>query len=220
MNDAQQHLVSKTANFIEQRMRGEGSGHDWWHAYRVWQTAKTLAQSEKEANHFIVELGALLHDIADWKFHDGDFEAGPQATRTWLESIAVDEPIILAVEEIVRNTSFKGAKVSVQHSSIEAKIVSDADKLDAIGAIGIARTFAYGGSKNRAIYDPDIKPVEHVTFEAYKNSDGPTINHFYEKLLLLKDQLETESGRKLAGHRHSYMQQFLDEFYAEWKGER
>lgn len=219
MNGAQKVLVTKTADFVKDKMLGEGSGHDWWHIYRVWQTSKTILKQEPLANPLITELGALLHDIADWKFHNGDFEAGPRAARAWLASLEVEERVITAVEEIARNTSFKGAKVKVERPTVEAKIVSDADKLDAIGAIGIARAFAYGGNKNRPLYEPDISPVEHETFEAYKNGGSHTINHFYEKLLLLKDQLETESGRKLAEHRHVYMEQFLDEFYKEWEGE-
>lgn len=211
-------LIRKTAAFIKERLLGEGSGHDWWHIYRVWQVAKAIAKNEPDANLLVVELGALLHDIADWKFADGDIEAGPRAAREWLVHQGVHEATIKHIEDILRNVSFKGAKVKLKLNSLETKIVSDADKLDAIGAIGIARTFAYGGSKNRSMYEPDHKPTLHDTFEAYKSSNSPTINHFYEKLLLLKDMMQTETGKQMAEHRHKYMEQFLDEFYGEWEG--
>lgn len=213
-------LIEKTADFVKEKMLGEGSGHDWWHVYRVWQLAKTIADTEPEANRLIVELGALLHDIADWKFADGDLEAGPRAARKWLESCNADEETITHIEDILRNTSFKGAKVALNLTSIEAKIVSDADKLDAMGAIGIARAFAYGGSKNRSMYEPDQKPTLHATFEAYKTDQSHTVNHFYEKLLLLKDIMQTETAKKLAQSRHEYMEKYLEEFYAEWEGKR
>lgn len=219
MNSNQQNIVKQTADFVKQKMLGEGSGHDWWHVYRVWQIAKTITANEPQADLYIVELGALLHDIADWKFADGDLEAGPRAARQWLETCSVDNKTIEHVEDILRNISFKGAKVALQLNSIEAKIISDADKLDALGAIGIARTFAYGGSKSRSMYEPDQKPVLHETFEDYKNNQSHTINHFYEKLLLLKDIIQTETGRQLAQKRHEYMVNYLEEFYKEWDGE-
>jgi uncharacterized protein len=172
-----------------------------------------------EADRLIVELGALLHDIADWKFADGDLEAGPKAARKWLESKTVSEEVITHIEDIIRDTSFKGANVGLNLKTLEAKIVFDADKLDAIGAIGIGRTFAYGGSTRQSMYEPDQKPVLHDSFEAYKNSKSSTINHFYEKLLLLKDIMKTTTGKRLAQHRHEVMEQFLDEFFKEWKGE-
>ncbi len=212
-------LIEETAEFVKQKMLGEGSGHDWWHVYRVWQTAKHIADNEPEADTTIVELGALLHDIADWKFADGDLEAGPKAARKWLKQQSADEQLILHIEDIIRDTSFKGAKVALQLKTLESKIIFDADKLDAIGAIGIARTFAYGGNKNREIYNPEEKPVLHESFEEYKNKgETHTINHFYEKLLLLKDLMQTESGKALAQHRHRYMESFLEEFYSEWEG--
>jgi uncharacterized protein len=217
MNDTQ--LISETAEFIKQRLLGEGSGHDWWHVYRVWQLAKTIADNEPNADRLTVELGAILHDIADWKFAGGDTEAGPKAARQWLEGKSVDEKVISHIEDIIRDTSFKGANVDLNLKTIEAKIVSDADKLDAIGAIGIGRTFAYGGSKGRSMYEPDQKPTMHDSFEAYKKSDSPTINHFYEKLLLLKDLMYTKTGKRLARHRHKIMEQYLDEFFKEWHGE-
>jgi uncharacterized protein len=217
MSDKQ--LIDETAEYIKQKLLGEGSGHDWWHVYRVWQLSRTILEGEPKADRPTVELGALLHDIADWKFADGDLEAGPKAARMWLESKGVDEKVIGHIEDIIRDTSFKGANVDLNLKTIEAKIVFDADKLDAIGAIGIARTFAYGGNKNRSMYEPDQKPTMHSTFEEYKNSDSPTINHFYEKLLLLKDLMNTETGKHLAEHRHEIMEQFLDEFFKEWQGE-
>ncbi len=214
-----QDLILKTADFIKQKMLGEGTGHDWWHVYRVWQVAKTIAENESEADKLTVELGALLHDIADWKFADGDMEAGPKAAREWLESLEVDDATIAHVEDIIRDTSFKGANVDLDMKTLEARIVFDADKLDAIGAIGIARTFAYGGSKNRPIYEPDQEPTMHDSFEAYKANQSHTVNHFYEKLLLLKNLMQTDTGKKMAEQRHAYMEDFLSEFYKEWNGE-
>ena len=163
-------------------------------------------------------MAALLHDIADWKFYGGDEDAGPKAAREWLEQQGVDEEIIVHVCEIIKHLSFKGAGVKSQMKTKEGMIVQDADKLDAIGAIGIARTFAYGGHANRALYDPDIKPEYHTSFEAYKNNQGHTINHFYEKLLLLKDLMNTQAAKKVAEDRHKYMEEFLNRFYAEWDG--
>ena len=211
-------LISKTADFIKNRMLDESTGHDWWHVYRVWQIAKTIAANEPKADGLTVELGALLHDIADWKFAGGDMEAGPKAAREWLESQGVGDDIIRHIEDIIKDTSFKGANVALDMKTLESKIVFDADKLDAIGAIGIARTFAYGGNKERPIYNPELKPTMHDTFEAYKADESHTINHFYEKLLLLKNLMQTKTGKKLAEHRHAYMESFLDEFYKEWDG--
>lgn len=210
--------VAKTAQYIKDKFSGEGSGHDWWHMYRVWQLAKEISKNEQETNHLVVELAALLHDIADWKFNDGNTEAGPKAAREWLISIKVSEDIIEHVEEIIRTISYKGAGVASNMKTIEGKIVHDADKIDALGAIGIARTFAYGGSKSREIYNPEIIPTQHQTFETYKNDIGPTINHFYEKLLLLKDRMYTSTGKRIAESRHQYMEKFLEEFYTEWDG--
>jgi len=167
---------------------------------------------------FSLELAALLHDIADHKFNDGDEEVGPRAARQWLEGLNVDNAVIEHVEDIIRNVSFKGANVETKLNTIEGKIIHDADKLDAIGAIGIGRTFAYGGMKGRPMYDPDIEAELHDTFEAYKKSNGPTLNHFYEKLLLLKDRMFTETGKEIARQRHDYMEGFLKEFLEEWEG--
>ena len=214
MTNAQ--IIDKTKNHLENKFKDENTGHDWWHMYRVWQLSKRIAKTESSADMFVVELGALLHDVADWKFNDGDLEAGPKVAREWLSSLQVQDEIILRVEDIIRNVSFKGANVKQNMKSIEGKIVSDADKLDAIGAIGIARTFAYGGANGTPIYDPNIEPVKHKTFEEYKNSKTHTINHFYEKLLLIKDKLYTQTAKDIAKHRHDIMKNYLDEFYKEW----
>jgi uncharacterized protein len=213
-------LITKTAEFVKEKFKSEGSGHDWWHLYRVWQLAKHLAKEEKGAKLLVVELAALLHDIADWKFHGGDEEAGPIAARGWLESIHVDDEIMKQVVYIVKHVSFKGGVKANVMNSIEGKIVQDADRLDAIGAIGIARVFAFGGNFNRPIHEPNEKPKNYNDFEAFKKNltKGSSINHFYEKLLLLKDKMNTESGKKIAQRRHEFMEKYLKEFYAEWEG--
>jgi uncharacterized protein len=217
---AQSAVVGATSRFVKGKFSGEGTGHDWWHMYRVWQLAKTIAAKEPAADRYIVELGALLHDIADWKFHDGDLEAGPKAARQWLERQKAGEAVIMHVEDIIRTVSFKGAGVASNMATLEGKIVHDADKLDAMGAIGIARAFAYGGANGRPMHDPDHPPETHADFEAYKGSKGSSINHFYEKLLLLKDRMYTDTAKQLAAGRHAYLEKFLDEFYAEWSGQR
>jgi uncharacterized protein len=214
---AQVSVINKTLDFVKETLFGEGSGHDYWHVYRVWNNAKALAKGE-QCNTYIVELGALLHDIADHKFHDGDLTVGPRVARQFLENLEVEEEIIAAVCEIIATVSFKGAKVESKMKTIEGMIVQDADRLDAIGAIGVARTFAYGGHKGHEMYNPDIKPQLHDNFEDYKNSKGTTINHFYEKLLLLKDLMNTDTGKKAAEKRHKYMKDFLSQFYDEWNG--
>jgi uncharacterized protein len=215
-------IVQKTADFIEQKFAAEGSGHDWWHMYRVWQLAKTIAEQEKGADMFVVELGALLHDIADWKFHDGDPEAGPKAATAWLTEQKVSSEVIDQVVYIVRHISFKGGTNKHAMQTLEGKIVQDADRLDAIGAIGIARTFTFGGSHGRVMYDPNSAPQTFNSFEEFKASikKGTTVNHFYEKLLLLKDGMHTTTAKKIAQSRHEYMEKFLDEFFAEWEGKR
>lgn len=216
----QAEIIQKTQDFLKEKFATESSGHDYWHMYRVWKLAKHIATKEKGVDTFTLELAALLHDIADWKFADGDEEAGPKAAREWLESLAVDDAVIRHIEDIIRNVSFKGANVETKLDTIEGKIVHDADKLDAIGAIGIGRTFAYGGAKGRPMHDPNVTAEQHSSFEAYKNSNSPTINHFYEKLLLLKDRMFTETGKQLAQHRHEHMEAFLQEFLDEWEGKR
>ncbi len=218
----QQDIIRLTETFVKNTLQNAEGGHDWWHILRVWNNAKTIAQNESPMDDnslFIIELSALLHDIADAKFHNGDEEIGPQTARTFLESLAVENPIIEHVENIIRHISFKGGNFDKAFHSPELAIVQDADRLDAIGAIGIARTFNYGGFKNREMYNPDIKPNMSLSKEAYKASNAPTINHFYEKLLLLKDRMNTETGKKMAEQRHVFMETFLQQFYAEWAGD-
>jgi uncharacterized protein len=212
-------IINKTAEYAKATLTGLDSGHDWWHVYRVWKNAILIGKQEK-ADMFVVELAALLHDIADWKFHDGNDAIGPQTAREWLEKIAVDETIISHVCQIIKDISFKGAGVETKMKSMEGMIVQDADRLDAIGAIGISRTFAYGGLKGRELYNPEIEPEKHETFEQYKKSQGPTINHFYEKLFLLKDLMNTATAKMIAGHRHKVMEDFVNEFMLEWEGKR
>ncbi len=208
-------LISNTIRFVKTQLAQAESGHDWFHIERVYKNALLIAQ-EENCNLTIVKLAALLHDIADSKFHDGDEAIGPRTAQFFLESQQVDPTIIANVVQIIENISFKGGNVSATFASIELNIVQDADRLDAIGAIGIARTFNYGGFKNRLLFDPSIPPVLNQSKEAYKKSTAPTLNHFYEKLLLLKDKMHTERGKKMAVKRHHFMELFLSEFYAEW----
>jgi uncharacterized protein len=212
-------LIDKTILFVKATLAQAEGGHDWFHIERVYKNALLIAESEK-CDVEIVQLGALLHDIADSKFHDGDESIGPKTARTFLESEKVEPTIIDHVIAIIENISFKGGKVERQFSSIELDIVQDADRLDAIGAIGIARTFNYGGFKNRALYNPEIAPNLTMTKDEYKNNEAPTINHFYEKLLLLKDKMNTQTGKQIAQDRHRYMEDFLEQFYAEWEGKK
>jgi uncharacterized protein len=211
-------IIEKTIAFVKTTLAGAEGGHDWWHIYRVWNMARRIAEKE-QADLFVVELAALLHDIADPKFHAGDEEIGPQMAAQFLSEQGVDPGIIHHVNEIIRNISFKNNFGKVDFQSTELAVVQDADRLDAIGAIGIARTFNYGGYKNRPLYDPDIPARDNLTKEAYTKSDGPTINHFYEKLLLLKNKMNTETGKCIAEERHSFMLDFLSRFYSEWEGE-
>ncbi len=211
-------LITRTADFVRAKFLHEGSGHDWEHIRRVWQVARALARDTPHANPLVTELGALLHDVADWKFHDGDEEAGPRASRAWLESQQAKENIIQAVEAIIREISFKGLGVATPMSTVEGELVQDADRLDAIGAIGVARAFAYGGHKGRPLHDPAVLPVVHNSFESYKQNTAPTINHFYEKLLHLRERLHTPAARRVAEERHAFMEQFLTQFLREWEG--
>ena len=207
-------VIEKTQSFVRQTLANAEGGHDWWHIHRVWINAKRIAESE-EANLLIVELAALLHDIADSKFHNGDEEIGPATAGKFLESIAMDEEIIIHVQQIIQHISFKSGFDNKTFHSKELEIVQDADRLDAIGAIGIARAFSYGGFKGREIYNPEIKTNLNMSKEEYKNSTAPTINHFYEKLLLLKDKMNTATGKAMAEQRHHFMQLYLDQFYSE-----
>ncbi len=212
-------VLDNTILFVKQQLSTAEGGHDWFHIERVYKNALLIAQTEN-CDVTVVKLGALLHDIADSKFHDGDETIGPKTAKTFLENEKVDEATIVHVINIIENISFKGGNFEKKFHSKELEIVQDADRLDAIGAIGIARTFNYGGFKNRALYNPAIAPNLTMSKEEYKNSDSPTLNHFYEKLLLLKDKMNTETGKKIAQARHQYMENFLSQFYAEWDGEK
>lgn len=211
-------IIEKTIDFVQNALRGAEGGHDWFHTQRVFKSSLFIAKDEKDADPLVVGLGALLHDIADSKFHDGDESLGPQMARDFLGELGVKKPIIDHVVLIIENISFKGGNHDQNFKSTELDIIQDADRLDALGAIGIARTFNYGGFKNRPLYDPAIPPKLDMTKEEYKKSEAPTINHFYEKLLLLKDRMNTETGKQLAKKRHEFMEAFLKEFYEEWEG--
>lgn len=208
-------MTYKIADHLKKEFLHESTGHDWWHIYRVWNTSKYIAQKEG-GNQEIIELGALLHDIADWKFHDGDESIGPKKAIELMNSFQIDKNVQAEVVKIIQEISYKGAGVKTPMSSLEGKIVQDADRLDAIGAMGIARAFAYGGAKHREIHNPEITPILHGSFEEYKTSKGTTINHFHEKLLLLKDRMNTATGKELANQRHEYMVEFLTQFDLEW----
>lgn len=210
-------VIKSTIEFVKNELLNAEAGHDWWHVLRVWNSAKTLAE-EEHADIFVVELAALLHDIADSKFNEGDEEIGPRKAAEFLRSLDVEEPIVIHVEQIIRNMSFKSSLSGVSFRSKEMKVVQDADRLDAMGAIGIARAFSFGGFKAREFYDPAVEPNLHLSKEEYKKSAAPTINHFYEKLLLLKDLMNTSSGKRLSEDRHRFMELYLDQFYAEWDG--
>ena len=213
-----EQIIENTIQFVKQTLKGAEGGHDWFHIERVYNNAKLIAKSEK-VDLFVVQLGALLHDIADAKFYEGDESVGPKKAKVFLESQNVDKSTIIHVENIIKYISFKSSLSSEKlFTSPELSVVQDADRLDAIGAIGIARCFNYGGFKNRVLYDPEISPNLNMTKEEYKKSSSPTINHFYEKLLLLKDQMNTTTGKKIAADRHTYMEQFLEQFYNEWNG--
>lgn len=211
-------IINNTILFVKNQLTHAEGGHDWFHIERVYKNALLIAE-EEECDLTVVKLAALLHDIADSKFHNGDESVGPKTARTFLESQNVSEAIISHVIAIIENISFKGGNFEKEFHSKELEIVQDADRLDAIGAIGIARTFNYGGFKNRPLYNPNIQPNLNMSKEEYKNSEAPTLNHFYEKLLLLKDKMNTETGKKIAQKRHDFMITFLSQFYSEWEGE-
>jgi len=215
-------IIERTIAFVKNTLEGVEGGHDWFHIQRVYRNTLHLAKEEK-VDHLVVCLGALLHDIADAKFYDGDESVGPKMAVDFLTSHAVDAEVIFHVENIIKHISFKNSldtATKERFNSRELQVVQDADRLDALGAIGIARAFNYGGFKNRALYDPDLPPKPNLTKAEYKKSQAPTINHFYEKLLLLKDQMYTQTGKKLAEQRHQFLLDYLDQFYAEWEGER
>jgi len=211
-------ILENTIAFVKETLKNAEGGHDWFHIQRVLKNARLIAKNE-DVDDFVVSLGALLHDIADSKFHNGDEAIGPKVAEEFLKSQHVDITVIEHVVQIINNISFKGGKVARTFSSLALDVVQDADRLDAIGAIGIARTFNYGGFKNNAIYNPDVLPELNMSKAEYKKGNGTTVNHFYEKLLLLKDKMNTETGKQLAQQRHKYMEGILEQFYGEWNGE-
>lgn len=213
-------LINQTFDFVKEQLGNAEGGHDWWHIHRVWRTASTIAEQEPGANLLLVELSALLHDIADSKFHGGDDSVGPRIAGEFLASQGVDPAITQEVQLIISQISFKGGHNKGAYQSLELSIVQDADRLDAIGAIGIARAFNYGGFKNRPLYDPAQPPNLQKSVEQYKFNNDPTINHFYEKLLLLKDRMNTATGKAMAEQRHAFMEAYIEQFYAEWDGQR
>jgi len=209
--------ILDTITFVKQELKNAEGGHDWWHIERVWKTAKHIAKTE-QVDLLVVELSALLHDIADSKFHDGDESIGPQKASSFLHTLEIEENVINHVIHIIENISFKGGKEAQTFQSMELDVVQDADRLDALGAIGIARTFNYGGFKNREIYNPTIPSNLNMTKEEYKKSTAPSINHFYEKLLLLQELMNTATGKAMAAKRHQFMESYLEQFYSEWEG--
>ncbi|WP_281980138.1 HD domain-containing protein [Tenacibaculum mesophilum] len=212
-----EQIIQNTIEFVKETLKGAEGGHDFFHIERVYKNALLIAKNEN-VDEFVVSLGALLHDIADSKFHNGDETVGPKKARTFLESQKVSEEIITHIEKIITNISFKGGNFKQSFTSPELNVIQDADRLDAVGAVGIARCFNYGGFKNRELYNPEIPPNLKMTKEEYKKSTAPTINHFYEKLLLLKDKMNTKTGKAIAEQRHAYMEGFLEQFYKEWNG--
>lgn len=222
----EKEIIAETIDFVKTTLQGAEGGHDWWHIERVWSLAKTIAEKEAGANMFVVELAALLHDIADSKFHGGDESIAPKKAADFLATLGVAPDIIAQVVYIINNISFKNTlekntleKNTLKKNTLELQIVQDADRLDAIGAVGIARCFNYGGFKNRELYNPNIPLNMNLSKAAYKNSTAPTINHFYEKLLLLKDKINTPAAKIIAQQRHEFMELFLAQFYREWQGE-
>lgn len=213
------HLIEKTRAYVEESLRGETTGHDIHHALRVEKMALHIAAKEG-GNPLIVILAALLHDIADWKFHDGNIKLSSRLAEDWLSKWKLPKKSICHICDIIYRISYKGSGVATPMKTLEGKIVQDADRLDAIGAIGIARAFAYGGANSRPLYDPSESPVQHKNFTAYKNSKSHTINHFYEKLLLLKNRMWTDTAKNIARNRHCFMEKFLKEFYREWEGKK
>ncbi len=217
MTGSQEKIIENTIKFVQNELNNAEGGHDWWHIYRVWKTAVHIAMEEK-ADLFVVQMGALLHDIADSKFNNGNEEIGPKKAVQFMTSLNLDIKTIEHLEAIIRNISFHKTFEEKKFDSSELRVIQDADRLDAIGAIGIARAFNYGGYKNFKLYDPGIEPDLYMSKETYKKSDAPTINHFYEKLFLLKGMMNTPTGKKLAERRHTYMENFVAQFMNEWEG--
>lgn len=213
VNISEIHALKQTEDYVRNLFENEYTGHDWWHINRVRNVALKIAEKEG-GNRYIIEMSALLHDVDDWKINS---EGNSSKTSTWLKNIKIDDSEAKIILEVIEQVSFKGAGVLNDAVSLEAKIVQDADRLDAIGAIGIARTFAYGGNKGRPIFLPEIKPELHDNFESYKKTTAPTINHFYEKLLLLKNRLNTKTAIEIAKNRHTFMEAFLEQFFKEWE---
>lgn len=209
-------ILDEVKKYIRKSLGEEATGHDWWHSWRVWKLSKKIAEKEG-GNLFVIELAALFHDIADWKFYGGSTKKGAEKAKSLLKKLGVDDKTIKRICHIIDNVSFKGAGVKNKIKTKEGMIVQDADRLDVLGAIGIARIFAYGGFKGREIYNPNIKPKLHKTFKEYKNSKSTSINHFYEKILLLKDRLNTKTAKKIAERKHKFLENFLKEFFREWK---
>lgn len=214
-----ENMIRQTVAFVQGKLTNAEAGHDWWHVQRVWNNTKLILATE-EADALVCELTALLHDIADSKFHGGDEHIGPRIAGEFLHSIGLDQGRIEHVQKIMLNMSYKASLGHVEFHSEELEVVQDADRLDAIGAVGIARAFHYGGFKNREIYNPDIPIEDQLTKERYKNTTAPTINHFYEKLLLLRDKMNTDTAKQIAEKRHHFMESFLHQFYGEWNGKR
>ena len=207
--------IEQTITFVKGMLEGAEAGHDWFHIERVYHTALHI-NAKEGGDPLIVSLASLLHDIADSKFNGGDEEKGPRIAGEFLRTLGISEAIISEVQLIIKNMSYKAGLGQIDYHSRELNIVQDADRLDAIGAIGIARAFTYGGFKNRLMYDPAVLPAPDQDKEAYKNSTAPTINHFYEKLLKLKDLMNTSYGKQLAEERHQFMLIFLEQFHKEW----
>jgi len=217
MTNTNEEIIEKTIGFVKEQLKNAEGGHDWWHIYRVWKLALSIGK-EENADLFVVQLGSLLHDIADSKFNNGDEEIGPRLAKSFLIEMNVNSDIIEHVDAIIRNISFHKTFENKKFNSIELEVIQDADRLDAIGAIGIARAFNYAGHKNFAIHIPGIEPKLNMTKEEYKKSNAPTINHFYEKLFLLKDMMNTSTGKLLAEKRHKYMETYIAQFMKEWEG--
>lgn len=214
-----EEIIQNTISFVKNELKNAEGGHDWFHIERVYKNSILISEGEN-VDKTVVALGALLHDIADSKFHNGDETVGPKKASEFLKTQKVAEDIVEHVVKIIENISFSGGNKTQSFTSKELDVVQDADRLDAIGAIGIARTFNYGGFINRKLYDPEIKPDLNMTPAEYKASNAPTLNHFYEKLLLIKDRMNTDTGRQIAEERHMFMETFLEQFYSEWNGEK
>lgn len=210
-----EQIIERTADYMKERLSNESSGHDWWHTYRVWKMGRKIATSEG-ANLYVVELACLLHDIADYKLHEGDEEIGPRLAGEWLQSLSVEHSIVNNITGIISTSSFKGANAENKISTLEGECVQDADRLDAIGAIGIARCFTFGGNKGNTMYDPSIPVKMDMSEEEYKRADHTQINHFYEKLMLLKDRMNTLTAKRMAEEKHQFMEKFLEQFHREW----